>query len=105
MMCYRTADVSNNIISRVLLVQRTGQIDIFDFEFVDIGLYTTENNGRQTDRGSDIGVRGARFVVLVDVFRRVLYHFYYSCPFEPSSFRSFYCPPPVHVNLKKLVSG
>lgn len=54
-----------------MLVQRTGQADIFDFEPIDIGLHTTQDNGRQTDGGSHTGFRGTGIMVLVDVFRRV----------------------------------
>lgn len=54
------------------LVQRAGQIDIFDFEPIDLGLHTAEDDGRQTDRRGHIGVCGTRVVVPADVFRRVL---------------------------------
>jgi len=62
----------NHELFDVFTGKRTGQIDLPDFQSADIGLHTTENNGRQTDGRSYIGVRGTLFVVLVDVFRRVI---------------------------------
>jgi len=57
----------------LITVQRTGQTDISDFKFINIGLYTTPDNGRQTDGGSHISICSSRIMVFVNVFCRVLY--------------------------------
>lgn len=57
----------------MITVQRTGQTDISDFKFIDIGLYTTQDDGRQTDGGSHISICSSRIMVFVNVFCRVFY--------------------------------